>query len=168
MYCPNCGNESSTEQRFCRSCGLGLEKIAQSVIEQLPDKPNQSAAARKARLEWWGMAALSAFGLGVLGLILFGVVYKMMITQGKFWAGLGVFGLLALIACGLISVVLFAKANEVEQEGNKRQLQPTKTLSQGEKTTGLLPEAHPVPVPSVTERTTELLLAKEKGRAEGG
>ena len=32
MYCPNCGKTNSPEQRFCRSCGLGLEKIVQSEL----------------------------------------------------------------------------------------------------------------------------------------
>ena len=168
MYCPNCGNESAMDQRFCRSCGLGLERIAQSVAEQLPDKPDQSALARKDRLEWWGMAALSAFGLGVMGMILFGIVYKVMITQGRIWAGLGLLGFFALIACGLISVVLFAKANEVEEAAKKRRLQQPKGSARGEATTGLLAQAYPMPTPSVTERTTDLLLAEKKGGAEAG
>ena len=36
MYCPSCGQATSTEQKFCRSCGLSLEKVAESVAEQRP------------------------------------------------------------------------------------------------------------------------------------
>ena len=36
MFCPHCGKENSIEQRFCRSCGLSLEKTAQSLAEQRP------------------------------------------------------------------------------------------------------------------------------------
>jgi hypothetical protein len=31
MYCPKCGTESSTDQRFCRSCGANLKVIGKAV-----------------------------------------------------------------------------------------------------------------------------------------
>jgi hypothetical protein len=31
MYCPKCGTESSSEQRFCRSCGANLKVIGKAV-----------------------------------------------------------------------------------------------------------------------------------------
>lgn len=31
MYCPKCGTESSSEQRFCRSCGANLKIIGRAV-----------------------------------------------------------------------------------------------------------------------------------------
>lgn len=162
MFCPNCGNKNSTDQKFCRSCGLGLEKISHSLTEQLPTKLDESLQARKERLEWWGVAALSAFGAGVLGIILYGIIYKMMITQGKFWAGIGFLGFIILVACGLLSVILFAKANEVEAASTKRRLQQPEELPSGETTGKLLPEPHFEPLPSVTEGTTELLFAEKK------
>ena len=88
MYCPNCGNKNSEKQRFCRSCGLGLEKVAQSLTEQLPTALDESLLERKERLERWGVAALSVFGLGILGLVLYNVFYKLMISQGRILAGL--------------------------------------------------------------------------------
>src|SRR5688572_15753900 len=102
MYCPNCGNEGSTAQKFCRSCGLGLEKIAESLTDQLPAKLDESLQQRKARLEKWGVAALSVFGVGVFSFILYGVVYKMMLTQGRVLAGLAMLGFITIIACGLL------------------------------------------------------------------
>jgi predicted amidophosphoribosyltransferase len=36
MHCPNCGKKTNTEHKFCRSCGLPLEKVAQILAEQLP------------------------------------------------------------------------------------------------------------------------------------
>jgi hypothetical protein len=32
MYCPKCGTESSSDQRFCRSCGANLKVIGKAVV----------------------------------------------------------------------------------------------------------------------------------------
>ncbi|MCI0485932.1 MAG: hypothetical protein L0229_04950 [Blastocatellia bacterium] len=110
------------------------------------------------------MAALSVFGAGVLGLLLFGIIYKTMIVQGKILAGIGLLGLVAMVACGLIAVILFAKAKEVEEASTKRRLQ--QPAAQGETTGHLLPQVHPESIPSVTEQTTELLLAENKSASK--
>ena len=66
MYCPNCGNQNSADQKFCRSCGLGLQKVVQTLSEQLPTKLDVSLQQKKERFEKLGVAALSVFGLGIL------------------------------------------------------------------------------------------------------
>jgi zinc-ribbon domain len=162
MYCPNCGTKISFDQKFCRACGLGLEKIAQSLAEQLPTQLDENLLAKKNRLERLGVTALSIFGVGLFGLLVYLVGYKLMISQGKLLAGLGVIGFIVLIASGLLSVVLFAKANEVQEESSKRRLQRPEEKSLPADTAKLLPEGHLEPIPSVTERTTELLRTEKK------
>jgi hypothetical protein len=162
MYCPNCGNKNSTEQRFCRSCGLGLEKIAQSLTEQLPTQLDESLHERKERLERWGVAALSVFGVGVLSFLLYGIFYKLMITQGKVLAGLAVLAFTIIMGCGLVSAILFAMAKETKEAGARRLAKEPAELSPGAGTQELLPEAHTEPVFSVAERTTDLLYAETK------
>ena len=167
MYCPNCGSKTSTEQKFCRSCGLGLEQIALSLTEQLPTRADDSLIAQKERLERLGVAALSVFGVGVMGMILYGIVYKIMITQGKLLAGLGFIGLLIMFACGILSTILFAKAKEVEKAASKRQISDAKSAGVSPTPTKeLLTEGNFEPVPSVTDRTTELL-SVEKSKTHG-
>lgn len=34
MFCPNCGEQNSLEQKFCRNCGINLEQTAAFVREQ--------------------------------------------------------------------------------------------------------------------------------------
>ena len=75
MFCPNCGAKTSIEQKFCRACGLGLEKIALSLNEQLPTRPDENLMSQKERLERMGMVLLSVFGVGVLFLLVYGIVY---------------------------------------------------------------------------------------------
>jgi hypothetical protein len=162
MYCPNCGNKNSAGQKFCRTCGLALETIAQSLAEQLPSKLDESLQERKERLEKLGVAALSVFGLGLLSFILYGVFYKLMMTQGKILAGLAMLGLIVMLGCGLLSVILFARANELKEASAKRRVIEPAELPPGEPTRELLPEAPPEPVFSVVERTTERLFAEKK------
>lgn len=162
MYCPNCGNQSSTDQNFCRACGLGLEKIALSLTEQLPTKPNRGLQEQKERYEKLGVAALSLFGLGVLGFLAYSIGYKLVMTKGDLVAALAVIGFIIIVACGIASVILFAKAKEVGQEATRRKPQD---LSSGETTKELLTEGHFEPVPTVTDRTTELLTVEKRDGA---
>ena len=162
MYCPNCAAKTSMDQKFCRACGLGLDRIAQSLVEQLPTKLDEDLLVKKNRLERLGVTALSIFGVGLFGLLVYLVGYKLMITQGKLLAALGLIGFIVMIACGLLSVVLFAKANEVQEESSKRRLGPQQETALPDDTARLLPEGHLEPIPSVTERTTELLRTEKK------
>ncbi len=161
MYCPNCGNETSTDHKFCRACGLGLEKIALSLNEQLPTKVDLGLKERKERLEKLGVAALSVFGLGLLAFLLYTVGYKLMLSQGNIVAGLAVIGFLIMIVCGLGSAVLFAKAKEIGEEATKRPSQQTLS-TESESTKELLSEGHFEPIATVTDRTTELLEVKKR------
>ena len=166
MFCPNCGNKNSVDQRFCRSCGLGLEKVSQSLTEQLPNASALSLRQQKEKFERLGMAALSVFGLGVGIFILYSVFYKLMVSQGKVLAGLGVLAFLIVIGCGLASVILFAKANEVKEVPapgtNPAELSPERSTQE------LLREAKAAPLYSVTDQTTNLLpVQNEKDQSTG-
>ena len=44
MHCPSCGSEATMDQNFCRSCGLGLGKVAMLIAEQSPDESLDSAS----------------------------------------------------------------------------------------------------------------------------
>lgn len=163
MFCPNCGNKNSTDQKFCRSCGLGLQKVAQTLSEQLPTKLDLSLQQKKERFEKLGVAALSVFGVGVAIPVLYGIFYKMMYTQGKVIAGLGLLALIIVLGCGLLSVILFAKANEVKETPAKPAL-PDQPQLHPQAETRELPEHSPpeTPVFSVVDRTTELLPQKSR------
>lgn len=162
MFCPNCGAKTSTEQKFCRACGLGLEKIALSLTEQLPAQADENLTSQKERFERLGMAALSVFGAGILGILMWIIVYKMMIVQGKVINGLALIGLMILLGSGLLAVILFAKANEAGEAAGKHKLRKSDAAIPATPTKELLTEGHLEPVPSVTDRTTELLYAEKR------
>ena len=161
MFCPNCGAKTSIEQKFCRACGLGLEKIALSLTEQLPTRPEENLVSQKERLERLGVAALSVFGLGILVVLFYGIGYKLMVSQGNWLGGLAFLGFMIMSCCGLLSVYLFAKAKETEKAAGKRRLQQKDESVLATPTNELLTEGHLEPVPSVTDRTTDLLYAEK-------
>jgi hypothetical protein len=150
MYCPNCGNKNDVDQNFCRTCGLGLEKIAQSLTEQLPSVPVRSLQERKERLERLGLASLSVFGVGVAGFLLYSVFIKLMLTEGTLVAVLAVLGTIILLGAGLASVILFAKAKDLNEATRRRK------IATGEPT-GKLLESHQKPAFSISDQTTNLL-----------
>ena len=166
MYCPNCGNKTSADQKFCRSCGLALEKVASALSEQLPNSLSESMHEKAERLEKLGVAALSVFGLAILGFIAYGIFFKLMITQGNIMAGLITLGAIFVLACALLSVILFAKANEIKAASSKRKLEEQTKLDGSINTRELLAEAADQPTFSVTDRTTELLFAEKRKGSE--
>ncbi len=147
MFCPNCGSKNSTNQKFCRSCGLSLEKTAQTLVEQLPTKLNENLEKRKDKLERLGVIALSGFGVVGAGFLFYLIIFKMMLAEGKILAGLA---LLTLIICGLLAVVFFNYANSLKDTAMKNRLQQPTELPQEETSAKLLYEPNFEPIPSVT------------------
>jgi hypothetical protein len=161
MHCPNCGDESPIDQKFCRKCGFDLAPVARLFAGDAPAEDIELTAKERdqilvKRMFRWISAGLIVLGFGLLMLI---VGRSGLIDAGK------IFGLassvlmiigIALAAYGLISsvtrsVTLSRKSgaaagiNEFTKAPTTRQLEHDRT---------------PVPLPSVTERTTELINKK--------
>jgi len=162
MYCPNCGQATSTEQKFCRGCGLSLEKAAQSLIEQLPAvELNRHLRGRQLRVDRLlytigGSAAVIFFVS-----LFWTVINEIIIGKGHILGGL-IF--LAFILGFIVFALLMIYRESLLKASSKRSsAQPS--LREPEQTARLLPESHIEPMPSVTERTTELLVAEKKSDA---
>ncbi len=162
MFCPNCGKTNSAEQKFCRSCGLSLAKAVQSLAEQLPGiELDKNLQDRQRKIDRW-LTILAASGISFfVAAILWAIIYKIIILKGEVLGG----SLFLVFILGLIAFALLALYGEsLKKASSKRQLTNPSTLKSED--TKELAEPHFEPVPSVTERTTELLAIEEKGEGK--
>jgi cation transport ATPase len=154
MHCPRCGTNATIGQQFCRSCGLNLEKVTELLGEEAE---LSSAIDERARLrerqrkfeQWGSIAGLVTFGLILLLMIV--VVFLQMILKGGAIVGL----LLILLAIGAAVMGLFQTYSKSLMA---KLTNPPRPLDvPGSNATRKL-EGHREPVPTVTDRTTELLV----------
>lgn len=85
-YCPNCGNEISTEAKFCPKCGAAITPSGstQPIYQTAP--PTTSAAAPVPKLAFWG----ERFIAWLIDVVIIGVI-------------VGILGLFSLLAVGSFS-----------------------------------------------------------------
>lgn len=164
MFCPNCGTNNTVGQSFCRSCGLNLEQISNSLVEQLPSAQKASLLKNERAIDRFGQFALG--GLGVVGLIgisagIWILVRRVLLTGAS---PLATALLIAFIIFALLSLV-FVILNEGMKE-KKAKVNPNLESEPTDKrdTTRLLEEKPFTPIPSVVEDTTNLLPIENRTR----
>lgn len=162
MYCPNCSTEASTEQKFCRSCGMELQAVSQLIAGQSelqrpaelssPDKP---ARDRRNKLAMYGtMIVMSSLVVGSLLLVFAGL--------NKFYPGmsdliplvLGVSGVLLFSGAALIVYSTFLPKESTSSNPSMPESRAQKGATTKQQI-NLLPET----LMSVTDHTTELFEA---------
>ena len=62
MFCPNCGAKNSSEQKFCRSCGMNLEQTALDLADQFGAVRDVSSQSIDRFFENLGKVAFGGFG----------------------------------------------------------------------------------------------------------
>ena len=70
MHCPGCGTETSKNQKFCRSCGIGLQMISQAVAKHLSTADSaessvESEANKQRRMSTLVRLGIVAFFVGM-------------------------------------------------------------------------------------------------------
>ena len=152
MYCPNCSAEASTEQKFCRSCGMELQAVAGLIKDQSPmvqPERAQKAAADFKAMVIWGFIIM--FGAVAVGASLKILSKDNIHPLGEFTPYVSVIALIAAIfGMGLLCYPFLAQA-WVKPPPRKPALDKPKP------TIKLLPEEQP----SVTEQTTEFVEGSE-------
>ena len=155
MHCPNCGKPATADQQFCRACGMSLERVGQLVAQHAGKPTDTQEKLTKAELEQallrkmftalkWGMIIL-LIGVAML-------VVNKNFAIGKWLNLLSVFFMLSgIVVAG--AGMFDAMIKGASLSGAKLPKQVT-----GEPDTQSLP-TNPIPqeLPSVTERTTQLI-----------
>ena len=162
MFCPNCGAKNTTEQKFCRSCGLNLQKSAESLVEQMPSAQSANLLRHEKAIGRFGNFALG--GLGVVGVIGVAALSWILVTK-VLLTGTNVFAAVLLISFFVFAILslAFVVLNESLKEKKAKANPILSTEINEAKNTGKLLEDKPFePVPSVVENPTELLYTKNK------
>lgn len=167
MHCPSCGTKASTSQKFCRACGFGLEKVEQLVTEQRTAVTDQTTEATGRlsnkclrKLEKWAGVGLFAMGGIFFSLLIWAIIYKVMVKEGKIWEGATV---LMIIGAAVLSAFLaYMHSEHIKKSPATRSNQPQRPLQSPETldTAKMLPEPNDDMAASVTEHTTARLEEK--------
>jgi hypothetical protein len=173
MHCPSCGTEASADQKFCRFCGLSLDRFAQLLAEELPSGVDPVTAAavdkdlrpeRMAKVGLWGITVLAIGGAALVALIAYKIIATFIIEKGEIFVGVALLLVLlgvamAVAALGYADALRKFKTRNTDQvESSKRRAVPLalarpESLTESNITAGI---AHFISL-SVTEGTTELL-----------
>ncbi|HEV7642834.1 MAG TPA: zinc ribbon domain-containing protein [Pyrinomonadaceae bacterium] len=164
MFCPNCGANNSTDQKFCRTCGLNLEKAAESLTEQFPESGKADLARQQRMLEKFGSLAMCGFGVVLVmgvGALLYTIITKLIIPGPAGNVMTGIFMIAFIIfATLLLAYVIF---NEMlKDKKQKINVNMEKELAASKDTGKLLDEGYLQPVSGITENTTDLLYDKSR------
>lgn len=162
MFCPNCGTQTETQIKFCKSCGHKLVEHA-----RLLDKPEEIERANaKERLLRKGIGAMVG---SFMATVLYGLICGAMslfipnLSQGT-WIGLWFLLMLAALLPGIIGLSqlvrggYFKNFREQQLQAELERLQERqKALEAKQQKELTAPETYSVEATSVTEATTREL-----------
>lgn len=153
MNCPKCGMQTLPEQKYCRSCGAGLqivtqplaERVAVSDVTRTPAVVRKDETQRAAGMMRWGFI-LMFIGVSI------GVTGKMLMHE-DIVVVVGV--LLSLV--GMFLTVYPYLSPSPRKQYDSRLPSPPEVLTESPPTKYLPQVSDTEYVPSITERTTGLL-----------
>ena len=153
MTCPECGLQTLPEQKFCRSCGASLQMMTQplaepaavSELERRPAIISTDEMQRASRLVLWGFVIMFV-GVAI------GVIGKKLLHE----EAVTVVGVLVSLAGMFLAVYPYLSPPPRPKYDSSPSSQP-ETLTQSQPTKYLPQESDIEYIPSITERTTDLL-----------
>lgn len=160
MYCPNCATKASSNQRFCRSCGLNLEVHAQMLTTQLAaggfDTTSLEGSERRERRR--KKLQRYSFFTTVAGLVLLSgvAIHWLLAMVLGHWDPVAEMITNSMFAGGLLMFLVGYWAYLSLPKTSAERPSPPTRLPEAPATMKLLLERSPERVSSVTEHTTEL------------
>lgn len=143
---------------------MNLESVAESLLQQFPNGGDPDLTRRERRLERFGQFAFGGFGLvlvaAVIGLI-YTIFSKMVLDGTQPWAGIL---LIAFVLFATLTLAYVVFNEDLKEKRRKVRLAPIREVEGTVDTGKLLDEGQFVPIPTVTENTTDLLPVRERER----
>ena len=157
MTCHNCGSETSPNQRFCRSCGARLGIVTEPLTDQsaisYPKevKVVEDRSDSRNKLVAWGFIMMFVgVAIGVIGKKL---MHEEIVT---------VIGILMSLAGMFLTSYPYLRAPS--RKDSRSTSSSERELQTQSPTASQLSEGRTDYVPSITERTTDLLKSSEARR----
>nr|AIA10782.1 zinc-ribbon domain protein [uncultured bacterium] len=159
MYCPNCGAPNKKRQNFCRYCGLHLSDIEKTFLDQsvfgaeterLKNLRNVRKLTDNAQLFSFLMLAL-----GIIALVFSDTgIGKVLLTAG----------LLSFFLAQAVREIFGYFQRQNSQKNIRREMsnEAKQPEVKTKETNKLIDEKPFVPVPSMSENSTELLFVDRK------
>jgi hypothetical protein len=151
MLCPNCGTKTTNEHKFCRNCGMNLVTVSRALAAHLSPGGAASASAARAAGRRVMRQRMRGLAAGVVT-ILFGLLL-LSLLPGRGFQILGV----AASLIGLVTAIMCIISPMRTAYNAAGGYAPPAPDNAAPPTGRLLHEETFEPVPSVTERTTDLL-----------
>lgn len=153
MFCPNCGTKNEIQQSFCRSCGMELKNIAQTLSKNAGLKIEDSDWLKKL-----GVFTIGSFSALIICLLTIAVFSSLRLNIGSAFVFMMVlFGL----TLGYLSVILFDKHQLKKAMKTKAENYLAPQQIERWNTNKQLIESSFEPIPSVTENTTDLFYVEK-------
>jgi hypothetical protein len=158
MHCPTCGKPATPDQQFCRTCGMNLESVGKLVarhaaspeeIQKRIDKRELDRVIASRMFNWlvWGMIVL---GIGVVM-----IVVNKSFDIGKWFKLLS--SLTMLSGIGIATAGLLNAMREGVQLSARSGRSAAPEIEEASTAKSLPTNPFPEALPSVTERTTQLI-----------
>jgi hypothetical protein len=168
MHCPNCGNESELDQKFCRKCGFNLEPVSKLIVnnpaaDQLKlEKAEREKLALRRMVSWmmWGMLIL------LIGVVV--IVINKTFNLDPWVKLIGTFITLGGVSVAMYGLLDTMRGGKGRPKSGAIDVGSHPTDSEESvkaDTTRELEGRLPVPLPSVTERTTQLIGNERKSKS---
>jgi len=158
MHCPNCGKPATVDQQFCRACGMSLETVGKLVARHTGSPAAAQAKSERAVAE--KVIVRSMFTWMMWGMFIVGIGVVMVVVNKNFPIGDWFRLLGSLLAIGGTGVMIGGVFNAVRRGTLPSRREPNQ-LQEPPDTNELPPNRIPAELPSVTERTTQLIAVEE-------
>ncbi len=152
MHCPNCGQETSAELKFCRACGMKLDSVARALNEHIGSDVPVVAAKKDGET----LSVRRFFNSGFIGVALMFIGIVIGVAGQGTWGAKTAAVILSLL--GILMMVYRFLPMAARYDRELLSSVGKKEIPKAEPEKLELPSADEFkPVPSVTEGTTRNL-----------